>query len=110
MSTTTGAPDAIVRPRGQFGFIVDPPVVSKRRAETFTILNATQVTVRVSFPVLVTTPPAANVSPFTRESFVIQDNPNGVYDYHVEIAAVTPALIGFTLRASAGSDPQIIID
>ena len=109
MPTPTGAPDAIVHPQGPFGFRVDPPVVSKRRDDTFTILNATNATVRVSFPVLATTPPSASVTSFNRESFVInQSNANGVYDYHVEVAGVT--LAGVTLRATANSDPQIIID
>jgi hypothetical protein len=112
MSTTIGAPDAIVRPRGHFGFKVDPPVASKRRAETFTILNATKVTVHVSFDRLRTTPPHASVLSFARQDFVIDpDAAKDVYDYYVQIPAVAPALTGgFTLRATADSDPQIIID
>src|SRR5262245_5973535 len=109
MATTTGATDAVVYPQGPFGFRVAPPVVPKRRDETFTILNATNTNINVSFPTLSTTPPNGTVTPFNRGSFVInQSNPNGVYDYHVEIAGAT--LGGVTLRATAGSDPQIIID
>ena len=112
MSTTTGAPDAIVRPRGHFGFKVDPPVVSKRKTETFTILNATKVTVRISFDRLRTTPPNFNVPSFERKDFVIDANAErDVYDYYVEVPGVAPAATGgFTLHATADSDPQIIID
>jgi hypothetical protein len=112
MSTTIGAPDAIVRPRGHFGFKVDPPVASKRRTETFTILNATKVTVHVRFDGLRTSPPHANVSSFARQDFDIDASAaRDVYDYYVEIAGVDPAATGgFTLRATADSDPQIIID
>lgn len=110
MAMTTGAPDAIVYPDSPFGFRVVPPVVSKRSNDVFTILNATGVAIHVSFPVLQTTPADAQVPAHTRQSFTIGSNQPGVYDYHVAIQAITRELIGFDLRASASSDPRIIID
>ena len=110
MAMTPGGPDVIVYPDPPFGFNVAPPVVSKRVGDVFTILNATNVTIHVSFPVLHTTPPDASVPPHTRQSFTIGPNQPGVYDYHVAIQAITRELIGFDLRASANSDPRIIID
>ena len=58
----------------------------------------------------VTTPEEADVPAHTRKSFTIGSNPPGIYDYHVVIKAITEQLIGFDLRASANSDPRIIID
>jgi hypothetical protein len=110
MSTTPGAPDAIVYPDPPFGFRVAPPVVSKHANEVFTVLNATSVTIHVSFPELNTTPEEADIPAHTRQSFTIGSNPPGTYDYHVAIKAITEQLIGFELRASANSDPRIIID
>ena len=111
MSTTPpGPPDAIVYSDSPFGFRVVPPVVPKHANEEFTILNATNLTVHVSFPVLATTPEEADVPAHTRQSFTIGSNPPGVYDYHVVIKAITEQLVGFDLRASANSDPRIIID
>ena len=107
----TGAPDAIVHATSPFGFSVAPPVAWKRAGEVFTILNATTVTVHVVFPVLGTNPHEADIAPHHRADFTIDGNtPDGTYDYHVEITAVTQELIGFTLRANAASDPRIIID
>jgi len=111
MSTPTpGAPDAIVSPNGPFGFAVHPNVVWKHPGTVFTILNATGVTIHVSFPVLSTNPPEADVAPFGRQDFIINPAAPGAYDYQVWIKSVTRELIGFDLRASGGSDPRIIID
>ena len=110
MVMTPGGPDAIVYPDAPFGFRVVPPVVSKRVGEVFTILNATSLTIRVSFPELSTTPPQAEVPAHSRQSFTIGSADDGVYDYHVVINAITEQMIGFELRASANSDPRIIID
>jgi hypothetical protein len=109
-TTNTGAPDAIVHSDSPFGFRVSPPVVSKHASEVFTILNATGVTVHVSFPVLPANPSEADVATGTRQSFTIGSAAPGVYEYHVVVKAVTLELIGFDLRASANSDPRIIID
>ena len=110
-TTNPGAPDAIVYATPPFGFRVVPPVVPKHAGEVFTVLNATNVTVHVSFPELPTTPSEADVAPLSRQSFTIGSAAEpGVYEYHVRIKAVTRELIGFDLRASAGSDPRIIID
>ena len=113
MPTTspTSAPDAVVHQNPPFGFGVAPPVVPKHAGETFTILNATNVTIHVSFPVLSTSPPEADIPPLTRGDFIINSAaPPGSYDYRVGIAPVTRDLIGFDLRASAASDPRILID
>jgi hypothetical protein len=110
-TTNTGAPDAIVYSTPPFGFRVVPPAVPKHAGEVFTILNASGVTVHVAFPVLQTDPPQADVASLTRQAFIIDAHTaTGAYEYHVEIKAVTRDLIGFTLRASADSDPRIIID
>jgi hypothetical protein len=106
-----GAPDAIVHTQAPFGFRVAPPVVWKRAGNEFVLLNATDVTVRVIFPVLNVDPREADVAPHNRQTFVIDpDAQFGAYDYYVEIAPVTQELLGFNLRAIAGSDPRIIID
>lgn len=110
----SGAPDAIVVPNEPYGFKVVPPVVPKHAGETFTVLNATNVPVNVSFPALVTNPPESDIARFDRVTFVIDSGTTaGVYDYHVTIVSVTQQLLGFQnspLRASADSDPRIIID
>jgi hypothetical protein len=111
MANPPKAPDAVVFQNPPFGFGVAPPVVPKHPGGTFTILNATNVTVRVSFPVLSTNPAQADILPQTREDFIINpEATRGSYDYRVQILAVTEGVIGFDLRASAASDPRILID
>lgn len=111
MANPPSAPDAVVFQNPPFGFGVAPPVVPKHAGGTFTILNATNVTIHVSFPVLSTDPPEADILPLTRGDFVIDpEAADGSYDYRVRIAPATEGLIGFDLRASAASDPRILID
>lgn len=108
--TTTSAPDAIVYPDPPFGFRVTPSPVLKHVGEVFTVLNATNRTIHVSFPVLPTTPPEADIPPHTKESFLVGSVNLGLYDYHVTMLPVTRDLVGFDLRATANSDPRILID
>lgn len=92
-----------------YGFRVLPHDVFKRVDDGFTLLNNTGSTVHVSFPVLPTTPPDADIAPGSFETFTIQATPPDIYEYRVEIILQT--LAGdFTVRASGGSDPNIIID
>ena len=92
------------------GFKVLPNDVFKHVADGFTLLNMTGTTVHVSFQGLPTTPPDADVEPDGRQTFTILETPPGIYDYWVELALKDSNLRTFTLRASAGSDPHIIID
>ncbi len=91
------------------GFKVLPKDVFKRSGDTFTLLNISGSTVRVSFPVLPTDPPKDDIAPGFSKEFRILNTPPGVYQYWVEVA-LTDRARDFTLRASGGSDPQIIID
>ena len=91
------------------GFKVVPSDVFKRSGEQFTLLNITGSTVHVSFPVLPTNPAQADISPGNAQAFEIQRTAPGSYDYWVQIA-LNDRSRDFTLRASAGSDPRIIID
>lgn len=94
-----------------FGLQVVPRDVFKHAGDTFTILNISQVTVFVSFPTLSTNPANATIPPGGSQTFTILDAAPGVYDYLVEIALTdNRSNNAFTLRASGGSDPRIIID
>jgi hypothetical protein len=92
-----------------FGFRVLPHDVFKRSGDGFTLLNNTSSTIHVSFPVLPTTPADADIAPGSFETFTILATPPDIYEYRVEITMQT--LAGdFMVRASGGSDPNIIID
>ena len=93
------------------GLEVVPRNVFKHARDTFTLANSSRVTVHVSFPVLPTNPPSGDIPPGGREYFEILDTAPGPYDYWVEVALTDDrSLAKFTLRASGGSDPRIIID
>lgn len=91
------------------GFRVVPSDVPKRSGEQFTLLNITGSTLHVSFPILPTTPAQADIAPGNTQVFTIEPASPGSYDYWVQIA-LNDRSRDFTLRASAGSDPRIIID
>jgi hypothetical protein len=104
------SPDARVI-QNAHGLQVVPRDVFKHAGDTFTIVNRSQVTVHVSFPVLPTDPPSADIPVGESASFAILNTSPGSYDYWVEIALTdNRSLTVFTLRASGGSDPRIIID
>jgi hypothetical protein len=111
MATSTApSPDARVI-QNAHGLEVVPRNVFKHAGDTFTLANSSRVTVHVSFPVLPTDPPSRDISPGGREEFRILDTPPGPYDYWVEAALTDDrSNAKFTLRASGGSDPRIIID
>ena len=92
------------------GFKVVPHDVFKRIGDGFTILNLTGSTVYVSFPVLPTDPADADVPPGQYKSFTILQTSIGSYEYHVEIELTDSFARQIRLRASGGSDPNIIID
>jgi hypothetical protein len=105
---TAGAVDARVI-QTPHGFKVLPRDVFKRSGDEFTLLNNTGSTVHVSFPVLPTDPAQRDLVSGTTGVFRILNAAPGIYEYWVEIA-VTDRARDFKLRASGGSDPQIIID
>jgi hypothetical protein len=110
MAPSASSPDARVI-QNAHGLQVVPRDVFKHAGDTFTIVNRSMVTVHVSFPVLPTHPASADIPPGGSEPFQIQETPPGVYDYWVEVALTdNRSLTVFTLRASGGSDPRIIID
>jgi len=93
-----------------FGFRVLPHDVFKRAGDGFTLLNNTGSALHVSFPVLPTDPPDADVDPGMYQTFTILTTPPDIYEYRVEIAVTDSLARSITLRASGGSDPNIIID
>ena len=93
-----------------FGFKVVPKDVFKHTGDGFTLLNLTASTVHVSFPVLPTNPAEGDVPPGQAKTFTILPTPAGSYEYRVEIGMTDVNARALTLRASAGSDPNIIID
>ena len=106
----SSSPDARVI-QNAWGLQVVPRDVFKHAGDTFTIVNRSQVTVRVSFPVLPTNPADAVIPVGQSASFAIQDTPPGPYDYFVDVDMTdNRSNNAFTLRASGGSDPRIIID
>lgn len=107
-NTIAGAVDARVV-QTPHGFKVLPSDVFKRSGETFTLLNITGSTIHVSFPILPTNPAQADIPTGATQVFQVLSTPPGPYDYWVEIA-LTDRSRDFMLRASAGSDPRIIID
>lgn len=107
-NTIPGPVDARVIQRPH-GFKVVPPDVPKRSQDQFTLLNLTDSTLRVSFPALPMSPPAADIPPMQLKTFTIGDARPGDYEYLVEFA-LNDSARGFTLRASGNSDPHIIID
>lgn len=111
MATTSAAPfDARVI-QNAHGVEVVPRDVFKRVGEVFTLANGARVTVHVSFPVLPMDPPSRDIEPGATGEFRILEAPPGAYDYWVEIALTDDrSRASFTLRASGGSDPRIIID
>lgn len=92
------------------GFKVVPDYVFKHTHDGFTLLNLTDFTVHVSFPKLRTNPTEGDVPPGEAETFTIEDTPPGTYQYWVQIVFREETLKLFMLRASGGSDPNIIID
>jgi hypothetical protein len=111
MATSTAAsPDARVI-QNAHGLEVVPRDVFKHAEDTFTLANRSRVTVHVSFPGLPTDPASRDIPPGERGEFRIGDALPGVYDYWVEVALTDDrSNAKFTLRASGGSDPRIIID
>ena len=107
-NTTAGAVDARVI-QTPHGFTVLPHDVFKHLGETFTLLNISGSTIHVSFPVLPMNPAQADIPTGDAQVFQILNTPPGSYDYWVELV-LTDRSRDFTLRASAGSDPRIIID
>ena len=91
------------------GFKVLPQDVFKHTGDEFTLLNISGSVVRVTFPVLPMDPPTADIPHGGTQVFRILTTPPGMYDYWVEVA-LTDRTRDFTLRASAASDPRIIID
>ena len=87
-----------------------PKDVFKHTGDGFTFLNLTASTVHVSFPVLPTDPSEGDILPRQTKTFTILDTPAGIYEYWVEVAITDRNQRSFTLRASGGSDPNIIID
>jgi hypothetical protein len=111
MTTTDERPiDARVI-QNAHGVEVVPRDVFKRVGDIFTLANRARVTVHVSFPVLPTDPPSREISAGGTGEFRILEAEPGPYDYWVEIALTDDrSRAAFTLRASGGSDPRIIID
>ena len=103
------APDARVI-QTAYGLEVVPRDVFKRVDDIFTLLNRADVTVEVSFPVLPTDPPTADIDPGRTQDFRILTTKPGAYDYHVSVMFTDKFSRSFTLRASGGSDPRIIVD
>jgi hypothetical protein len=104
------SPDARVI-QNAFGLLVVPRDVFKRVGNTFKIANMSQVTVHVSFNELPTNPANADIPVGQSASFEILNTPAGSYEYRVEIDLTdNRSSNAFTLRASGGSDPRIIID
>ena len=93
-----------------YGFEVRPKDVFKHTGDGFTLLNLTASTVHVSFPVLPTDPPDCDIPPGQAKTFTILSTSPGIYEYSVEVAMTDSNQRSFTLRASGGSDPNIIID
>ena len=108
INTVTGPPDARVV-QTPHGFHVLPRDVFKRSGDDFKLLNNSGSTVRVTFPVLPMQPPLADIPPGRVQVFTILDTAPDIYDYRVEVS-LTDRTRDFTLRASGGSDPRIIID
>ena len=108
INTATGQPDARVV-QTPHGFLVLPRDVFKRSGDDFKLLNNSDSTVRVTFPVLPMDPPSADIPPRTTQVFRIVETPPGIYDYWVEVP-LNDRTRDLTLRASGGSDPRIIID
>jgi hypothetical protein len=92
------------------GFKVVPPQVFKHSDDQFALLNLAGSTVQVSFPVLPTVPAIAAIPPGGTQVFNIGSAAPGPYEYLVEVVGVSDGTRSFSLRASANSDPQIIID
>lgn len=107
-NTIAGAVDARVI-QTPHGFKVVPSDVFKHSGEQFTLLNISGSTIHVSFPVLPTNPTQADIPDGNTRVFEIQPTAPGSYDYWVELV-LNDRSRNFTLRASAGSDPRIIID
>ena len=108
--SVSSSPDARVI-QNAFGLQVVPRDVFKNVGSTFTIVNRSQVTVHVSFPNFPTNPASADLAVGDTGSFTIGDIAPGVYEYRVDIALIDDrSKNAFTLRASGGSDPRIIID
>jgi hypothetical protein len=92
------------------GFKVLPKDVFKHTGDGFTLLNLTASTVHVSFPELPTDPPNGDIPPSHAKTFAILDTQPGIYEYWVAVGITDNNARSFTLRASGGSDPNIIID
>lgn len=90
-------------------FKVVPPDVFKRSSDQFTLLNLAGSTVRVSFGVLPTDPPNADIPPNQWKTFAILNAAPGVYEYVVELT-LSDGTRSFSLRATGNSGPNIIID
>jgi len=109
VTTMRGPFDARVNRIPQ-GLLVLPRDVFKHVGATFTILNNTDVTIHVTFPGLTMDPAVWDIPPLVSQEYTIINAQPGVYDYQVETAARDERNVSFTLRATAGSDPRIIID
>jgi len=112
MTNTTGSSSIDARVvQVADGLKVVPKDVFKHAGDEVTIANIASVPVRVSFPSLQMDPPSADIDPRRLKTFVILDDPEpGIYPYVVEYAVRDRFDKQLVLRASGGSDPNIIID
>ena len=107
---TPGPADARVI-QTPWGFEVVPARAAKHREDLFIVRNNTRSEIRVAFPPdLQMSPPGGTIDPQRDGVFTIGNPDMGVYPYVVEIRVTDNRSQQFSLRASGGSDPEIIID